>query len=86
MKKLLLILSTIVLFLGTAQSAELLDVFRDYRYAIKQALGLDTNSTTYADTTLNQNVRLAQLHINPVAQLRQKELLFSRPISKIGML
>lgn len=76
-KRIVLILTTFVLLSATAQSADLLDKFRDYRYAIKQALGLDTASTMYADTTLNQNIRLSVLHVTPITQYRQKE--FSIP-------
>lgn len=73
MKRIVLIVSTVVLFLSTAQSADLLDKYRDYRYAIKQALGIDTASTMYADTTLNQFIRLSQLHVSPLIRFRQKE-------------
>lgn len=56
--------------------ADQLDKFRDYRYAIKQALGLDTASTMYSDTTIHQNIRLAVLNVTPITQYRQKEFTF----------
>ena len=78
MKKILLILSLILMFSATAESGDLfLDDFQNYRHSIRTSLGLDTNSTVFADTTLNDFTRQAVYHIIPTIQLRQKEFTFA---------
>ena len=75
--RILLILLVFSLFACTASGAdEFLDSLQDYRHDIMIALGADTNSSIFDDSTLNDFVRHSVYHLIPVTRMRQKEFSF----------
>ena len=68
--RILLILLVFSLFALPVASADVLEVFEQYRHGIKQSLGLDITSSAIADTTLNEYVRRAVLQIIPLLKPR----------------
>lgn len=72
MKRLLFVFVVLFLYVPI-RGAGVLEVFQNYRHAIKQSLGLDTASSAIADTTLNEYVRRAVLQITPLLQPRLVE-------------
>lgn len=76
MKKLLFVL--LLLFTSSVSGADsYLDDFQHYRHKIRTALGMDTSSTAFSDTTLNDLVRESIYHIIPTTQFRVREFSFA---------
>ena len=78
MKRLLLVFLLLIVFSPVISAADLFyNDFQDYRHGIRTALGMDTNSTAYSDTTLNDFTRQSVYHIIPTTQFRPREFSFA---------